>query len=106
MNLNKLIVYINKTQVGELILDQETDDLSFEYYESWLEKGFEISPVLSFEEKIKSTSIKRFLENLFPEGSALEELKEYFRVGVSNTFAIIKIIGKETTGALSFLSED
>ncbi len=106
MNLNKLIVYLNEERVGELVLDSETDDLSSIYYDSWSGSGFEISPSLPFGEKIKSTSVRRFLENLFPEGNALEDLKEQFRIGVSNTFAIIRIIGKDTTGALSFLPED
>ena len=106
MSFNKLVVYLNGEKVGKLVLDQDSDDLSLLYFDSWVNNGFEISPSLPFGEEIKSTSIKRFLENLFPEGSALEDLKEQFRVGISNTFAVTKIIGKETTGALSFLSED
>ncbi len=100
---NTLHVYLNEDFVGVLQLELESDELAFTYSDHWQQHGFSISPAIPFGEKIPSSSVKRFLENLFPEGNALEELMEQFRVGLSNTFAITKIIGKETTGALSFL---
>lgn len=105
-SFNTLHVYFNHLQVGGLQLESESDELKFTYCDRWMQDGFPISPTIPFGETVSSSSLRRFLENLFPEGNALEELMEQFRVGLSHTFAIIKIIGKETTGALSFISPD
>ncbi len=98
---SKLITYFNDERVG--VLSLIGDQLAFEYDSQWIQNRFPISPWIPFDEDISSDAIKRFLENLFPEGSALDELKEYFKVGISNTFAITQIIGRDTTGALRFL---
>jgi len=59
--------------VGKLSIDKD-ENYHFEYDESWIEKGFAISPHLEFDSPHTSSTIKRFLENLIPEGEGLEDI--------------------------------
>ncbi|HFS82649.1 MAG TPA: type II toxin-antitoxin system HipA family toxin, partial [Epsilonproteobacteria bacterium] len=60
------------------------------------------SPHLPLKGEIPSGSIKRFLENLLPEGKGLEALTHFHRISKNNIFALIQAIGFETAGALNF----
>jgi len=97
--MNILYIHHNGTYVGSLSNNMEI--FSFNYDEEWKRIGFEISPPLGFK-KIEDNAIRLFIENLLPEGKGLVELSEYFQISKSNKFAILKQIGLETTGALTF----
>ncbi len=90
---NKLICYIT--------LD-ENDNYHFEYCKEWIESGFVISPHLAFNKTYSSATVKRFLENLIPEGEGLDDIATFARIAKSNTFAIVNTIGYDTAGALMF----
>lgn len=69
---------------------------------TWLAgPGFAISPHLPPGE-CSSESVKRYLANLLPEGKWLEELSLAHQIAKSNIFALIAVLGEETTGALIF----
>ena len=53
--------------VGQLSIDKN-EQYYFEYHQNWVDTQFSISPHLPFHAKLSSVSIKRFLENLIPEG--------------------------------------
>lgn len=99
------MIYFSKQKVGELVFLEDKDELELNYETTWLDEGFPISPYLNFKSEFQSRDIKRFLEGLFPEGSALEELFEQFRLSRKSTYRITKLIGEDTTGALSFIDE-
>lgn len=104
--VQSLSVLLNMDSVGKLTFDGVNDEYSFEYKRSWLENnGYAISPHISEIEK-NSEKIKRFLSNLLPEGKWLEELSVNNQISKSNIYGLIALIGKETTGALSFQYED
>jgi serine/threonine-protein kinase HipA len=46
--------------------------------------------------------VKRFVENLLPEGRALDITATTYRVSKTNIFALIHALGTETTGAFRF----
>jgi serine/threonine-protein kinase HipA len=47
-------------------------------------------------------AVKRFVENLLPEGRALDITATTYRVSKSNIYALISALGTETTGAFRF----
>jgi len=90
--------------VGKISIDRD-ENYYFEYDKIWVEKGFAISPHLPFNGTYSSSTIKRFLENLIPEGEGLEDIASFARISKNNTFAIMHSIGYDTAGAL-FFGED
>lgn len=106
--MQQLDVYVGtKTKVGSLLLPIGTEsEFTFVYDESWIEKGFEISPHIPFDGKGDSRSIENYLRNLLPEGEAFDEMVQNTHLSKSNTFGLIAKLGAETSGALSFRVPD
>ena len=101
-----LNIYHEHIHVGTLDYDAIEDKYSFNYEAHWETSGFELSPHLKFHQEISSTSIKNFIENLLPEGYALEQIITQNNLSKNNFFGILNAIGVETTGALSFAAAD
>ena len=99
--MNSLKVSMQNKLVGYVTLD-ENNNYSFEYSQEWIESGFAISHHLAFNKTYSSATVKRFLENLIPEGEGLEDIATFARIAKSNTFAIVNTIGYDTAGALMF----
>lgn len=102
--MHNVEVYFGTKKVATIFYAQDTNEFELLYDEVWILEGFELSPSLAFNAKSKSQSIKNFIENLLPEGNALDFLSTYYQISKSNPFAMIKTIGIETTGALTFAS--
>jgi len=102
--MNFLYIHHNGVLVGKVSHDSQNSSYSFKYDKRWKSEGFEISPSLGFN-GFDDNAIKNFIENLLPEGKGLEELSVYLQISKSNKFAILKEIGFDTSGALTF-SED
>ena len=99
--MQTLYVHYKKTLVGVLQYDSLTNDFSFAYDDNWIKEGFELSPSLKFS-GYEDYAFKLFIENLLPEGNGLEEMSIYYQISKSDKFSILKHIGSETTGALTF----
>jgi len=99
--MNSLKVSIQNQVVGKLSIDRD-ENYYFEYDNDWIDNGFVISPHLPFNGSYSSSTIKRFLENLIPEGEGLDDIAYFTRISKNNTFAIIYSIGYDTAGALFF----
>jgi serine/threonine-protein kinase HipA len=91
--------------VGKLFIDKD-ENYRFEYDKLWTKNGFAISPYLAFDATYSSSTIKRFLENLIPEGEGLDDIASFAHISKNNTFAIMHSIGYDTAGALFFGEED
>lgn len=104
--MTKLGIFCDSKQVGVLKFNVVDDEFSFEYTDYWKENGFELSPYLKFETTISSKVIRNFIENLLPEGQGREILSNFYHISKSNIFGLVGIIGKETTGALTFSGEN
>lgn len=102
MSDNKLKITMSGKVVASIWVDKIEETYKFEYSQQWKEQGFEISPHIKLQESSKSGIVRRFLENLIPEGKGLEDITQFAHISKNNTFAIIKAIGYDTSGALMF----
>ncbi|MBY7995348.1 HipA domain-containing protein [Vibrio fluvialis] len=102
--LQQLDVFIGtNTKIGRLILPVGTEtEFSFIYEDEWKHSGFPISPHIPFDDRASPRSIENYLRNLLPEGEAFEEIIQNTTISKSNTFGLIRKLGAETSGALSF----
>ena len=107
INVNKLNVFIgHHKKIATISIPVNTDtDISLTYEPSWLDKGFAISPHLPLDGNFDHRAVRNYLQNLLPEGKGLEEITSNTTISKNNTFGLIKIIGEETSGALSFRGE-
>ncbi|WP_321779388.1 HipA domain-containing protein [Sulfurimonas sp.] len=99
--MQKLYVYYKKTLVGLLQYEPLLKNFNFVYDDNWIKEGFELSPSLKFS-GFEDYAFKLFVENLLPEGEGLDEMSIYYQISKSDKFSILKHIGAETTGALTF----
>lgn len=99
---NKLKITIAGKIVGSIWVDDIEDTYKLEYSDEWRKNGFAISPHILLGKTTGSGVVKRFLENLIPEGKGLQDITEFAHISKNNTFAIIKTIGYDTSGALMF----
>lgn len=100
--MTQLNIFYDKDEVGILKYEPIDDVFSFEYSHDWKIKGFELSPYMKFDSVISNNVIKNFIENLLPEGKGREILTNMYHISKNNLFALIQLIGKDTTGALTF----
>ncbi|MFA0267085.1 HipA domain-containing protein [Vibrio cyclitrophicus] len=102
--LQQLDVFIGtNTKIGRLILPVGTEtEFSFIYEDEWKHTGFPISPHIPVDDQASPRSIENYLRNLLPEGEAFEEMIQNTIISKSNTFGLIRKLGAETSGALSF----
>jgi serine/threonine-protein kinase HipA len=100
--MHSLNVYLNTQYIATLTIEGKEDIYTFIYSEDWAKYGYEISPHLPFHTVISSASIKRFLDNLLPEGKGLDDLTSFTHISKNNIFGLIQAIGFETSGALHF----
>ena len=101
-----LDVYAGAVRVGTLGYDQAQDAFHFDYGAAWrtLPGRYPLSPHLPLEGSASPQAIRRFLENLLPEGEALAVAATDARVARSNVFGLLRHLGHETAGALSFVA--
>jgi serine/threonine-protein kinase HipA len=89
--------------IGKIGFDADLETFSFYYNAQWLaaSDSYPVSPTaINFTATAKSSSIKKFFENLLPEGDGLDAIASSSQVAKSNLFALLKIIGQESTGGL------
>ncbi|CAM2157613.1 serine/threonine-protein kinase HipA [Pararobbsia alpina] len=95
------------TGVGQLSFDAREDRYAFAYAAEWVKarSAFFLAPAIPLSgDAAASGAVHRFLENLLPEGRALDIAAIVNQVSKANTFALIHALGKEPVGALSFLA--
>ena len=99
-----LHVHCQGHPVGRLEFEPKANAFSFSYDPAWEKQpdSFVLSPHISFEAQANSLVVKRFLENLLPEGRALDIVAHTHQVSKNNVYALIHELGKEPVGALSF----
>lgn len=106
MSLHALDLWDANVPVGTLAWDSVEDAFSFEYSGAWLARAaaYPLSPhfPLQRRDQVASSTIRRFIENLLPEGRALDIVASTHRVSRNNIFGLIRELGQESTGALSF----
>jgi len=90
-----LLVCIGANEIARLeLVDQ---DIVWVYTSFWKNNGYSLSPYLPLEGNISPSDVKRYLNNLLPEGRGLDELTTLFSVSKGNVFALVKILGQDLT---------
>lgn len=104
---HSLTLWADGRKVATLGCEATNDVWSLAYDHDWVStpEAFPLSPTLSLEPPAAgyaSGAVKRFVENLLPEGRALDITATTYRVSKTNIFALIHALGAETTGAFRF----
>ena len=113
MTTHSLTAWIGEHQVGTLSYHDDMGRFSFEYEHSWVKKpaAYPVSPSLPFQrpeqqtDELHSVNVRRFFENLLPEGKALEDAAAAHTLSKGNLFGLLRWLGQESTGALALLPE-
>lgn len=100
-----LDLFVGQAFVARLEFHPEQDAFSLTYSPPWAadRRGYALSPHLPLDGTASSSSIRRFLENLLPEGRALDVASVHSNIQKNNIFGLIRHLGQETTGAITFL---
>jgi serine/threonine-protein kinase HipA len=109
MSLYTLGVFDGPARVGAVEYESLEERFSFIYDEGWrkAERSYSISPHIAMSaDPAQSGTVRRFLENLLPEGRALDIVATTHQVSKNNIYGLIRQLGQETSGALSFVAED
>lgn len=94
-------------QVGQLDFDAQDNRYSFAYARAWRDnsRSFYLAPALPLSaDAFNSGTVQRFLENLLPEGRALDIASMMSQISKNNIFGLVQLLGKEPVGAFSFLA--
>lgn len=102
-----LYLFARDQQVATITFQAKDDFWSLEYDANWVASpnALPLSPALplfSATNTYASGTIKRFVENLLPEGRALDISASTYGVTKNNVFALIQQLGVETAGAFRF----
>ncbi|MGS0894657.1 HipA domain-containing protein [Burkholderia stagnalis] len=106
---HRLGISTNGVPVGQLTYDARQDDFGFSYDPAWRARAdaFALSPCIPLDGgAVPAGAVQRFIGNLLPEGRALEVAAAMYRVSKDNVFGLIRMLGKEPVGALSFFPDD
>lgn len=108
MTAHHLALWHGSQHVADLRYDSLNEDWYLAYTPQWRDhpRAFGLSPALPLDMPVQgysSQSIRRFLENLLPEGRALDVAASAKGVAKSNIYGLIHELGSETTGAFRFL---
>lgn len=106
-----LHLWADDRKVATLGYEAMNDRWSLTYDPDWLAtpRAFPLSPALPLAPTpggYAVGAVKRFVENLLPEGRALDITATTYRVSKSNIYALISALGTETTGAFRFWRSD
>lgn len=102
-----LCLWMDKRLIADIEYEPAEEHWSLRYAADWLADpdAFPLSPAMSLGAKISSGTVRRFLENLLPEGHALDIVASSQGIAKSNVFGLIHALGAETTGAFRFLPQ-
>jgi serine/threonine-protein kinase HipA len=106
-----LNLWADGRKVATLGYEALNDRWTLDYDADWAAapEAFPLSPALPLQPSADGYAVgavKRFVENLLPEGRALDISATTYRVSKSNIYALISALGTETTGAFRFWRAD
>jgi serine/threonine-protein kinase HipA len=107
VSTTELDVLRDQRVVGRLTYDPAKDQFDLIYDAHWRSdaSSFALSPALALERPAAGYAVgavRRFVENLLPEGRGLDVAASTYQVSKNNVFGLIAALGGETAGALSF----
>ncbi|QNP48882.1 HipA N-terminal domain-containing protein [Diaphorobacter aerolatus] len=104
-------IWYGSMPVGSLYFDHRDERWSLQYLPAWLAEpsAFALSPQLPLHppaEGHRSSTVRRFLQNLLPEGQQLDDVAKSCGLSKNNVYGLVQALGAETTGAFRFLPID
>lgn len=111
-NALALSIWSAGERVGSIGFDPHDERWSLRYTPQLCARAdaFALSPQLPLSlkegEVYASSTIRRFLQNLLPEGQQLEDIARSHGLSQGNVFGLLNALGAETTGAFRFLPSD
>lgn len=104
----ELNVLMNGDLAGTLSYTSAAHLYAFRYSAEWLSRKdrYALSPTLPFAEveegsrERHSAAVRQFFENLLPEGQALDDAANMYRLSKGNLMGLLAALGGETAGAL------
>ena len=107
---HSLGLYADGRLAGRLHYEPAQDRWTLIYEPAWVAwpNAFPLSPALPFESPsgYAPGAVKRFVENLLPEGRALDISATTYNLSKTNIFGLIHALGVETSGAFRFWPDD
>ncbi|NRR30900.1 HipA domain-containing protein [Oxalobacteraceae bacterium] len=104
-----LHVYAADAAVGQLSFDAQNNTYEFTYATTWLSNtaAYYLAPAIPLGQPPHSPgSVQRFLENLLPEGRALDIAAGMNHLSKNNIFGLVRLLGKEPMGAFTYSAMD
>ncbi|MBF5007377.1 HipA domain-containing protein [Diaphorobacter caeni] len=110
-NASALGIWCGGERVGSIQFDHGDERWGLQYSPTWLANGaaFPLSPQLPLQtppEGHGSSAVRRFLQNLLPEGPQLDDIARACGLSKANVYGLVQALGAETTGAFRFLPID
>jgi len=108
MARHALSVIAPQGRVGTLVFESTEDRYEFAYDPGWpgSAQAFPLSLHIPLAgPPAKSGVVARFLQNLLPEGRALDVVSTLHHISKSNIYGLVNLLGREPVGALRFLPE-
>lgn len=102
-----LEVWLDPDLAGELSYEPGSNRFAFVYAPAWLHRPdayplcptLPLSPVPATPDE-HSARVRQFFENLLPEGQALDDAANAYRVSKANLTGLLIALGRETAGAV------
>ena len=102
-----LEVWLDRDLAGELSYDPGSNRFAFAYAPAWLNRPdaytlgptFPLSPAPVTPDE-HSARVRQFFENLLPEGQALDDAANAYRVSKASLTGLLIALGRETAGAV------
>lgn len=102
-----LEVWLDQDFVGKLSYDPGSNRFAFDYASAWLSRphAYPLGPTLPLlpapsTPDEHSARVRQFFENLLPEGQALDDAANAYRVSKANLTGLLIALGRETAGAV------
>lgn len=103
----RLEVWLDRDLAGELSYDPGSNRFAFDYAPAWLSRpqAYALGPTLPLSPAPAtpdehSARVRQFFENLLPEGQALDDAANAYRVSKANLTGLLIALGRETAGAV------
>lgn len=109
----RLEVWLDRDLMGELSYDPGSNRFAFDYASAWLSRprAYPLGPTLPLTSAPAtldehSARVRQFFENLLPEGQALDDAANAYRVSKANLTGLLIALGRETAGAVRLVIPD
>ncbi len=100
MSGSEIFLHIGSHCVAVLKPEHSDFSWSLTYTKDWKEKGFALSPTLPLEGNHSGEAVLAFIENLLPEGVALEHLSTLKSISKNNPIGLALAIKNDLAGAI------